>query len=81
MRKKYDVCSTELGLAVSMAAQPDPATMVRLASCQISNKQYDEANAILDKALADANAAPQVKAAATQLKMDANKAKAAAAAK
>lgn len=81
VRKKYDVCSAELGLAVSMAAQPDPATMVRLASCQISNKQYDEANAILDKALADANAAPQVKAAATQLKMDANKAKAAAAAK
>lgn len=79
VRKKYDVCATELGLAVSGANQPDPATMVRLANCQIQSKKYDEGIAMLDKALADPNAAPQVKSAATSLKIDANKLKAAAA--
>ncbi len=79
VRKKYDVCATELGLAVTGANQPDPSTMVRLANCQIQTKQYDEAIAMLDKAAADPNAAPQVKSAAASLKIEANKAKAAAA--
>jgi len=78
VRKKYDVCAEKLALAVSNASQADPATMVRLASCQINVKKYDEAIAVLDKALADPSAVAQVKQAATTLKMDANKAKAAA---
>jgi tetratricopeptide (TPR) repeat protein len=80
-RKKWDVCVQQLTLAISNATQPDPATMVRLASCQIELKKYDDAIATLDKALADANAAPQVKNVATSMKIQANKAKAAAAAK
>ena len=78
VRKKYDVCTDELNLAVTGANQPDPSTMVRLANCQMQTKKYDEAIAMLDKALADPNAAPQVKSAATSLKIDANKLKAAA---
>lgn len=79
VRKQYDVCSSELTIAVTGANQPDPSTMVRLANCQIQSKKYDDALAMLDKALADPNAAPQVKSAATSLKIDANKLKAAAA--
>ncbi len=78
VRKKYDVCAEKFALAAANASQTDPALMVRLASCQMNIKKYDEAIASLDKALTDPNAAPQVKQAATQLKMDANKAKAAA---
>jgi tetratricopeptide (TPR) repeat protein len=77
VRKKYDVCASELAIAVSDAQQPDPATMVRLASCQINTKKFDEAIAILDKALADPNSAPAVKNAATTLKIDANRLKSA----
>lgn len=58
--------------------QPDPSTMVRLASCQIKINKFDEAIAVLDKALADPSSVPAVKNAAVQLKLDANKAKAAA---
>jgi tetratricopeptide (TPR) repeat protein len=81
VRKKYDVCSNELKTAVDIASMPDPATMVRLGNCYRLNKHFDEAIAILDKALADANSSPQVKAAATQEKINANREKAAAAAK
>lgn len=78
VRKKYDVCAEELKAAVESAAQPDPSTMVRLASCQIRLSKFDDAIAVLDKALADPNSAPAVKNAAVQLKLDANKGKAAA---
>lgn len=76
VRKKYDACADELKLAVQLSSQPDPGTMVRLASCQINVKKYDDALAILDKALADPNSAPAVKNAAVSLKISANKAKA-----
>lgn len=78
VRKKYDDCATEFNFSVTNAATPDPAVMLRLASCQIKVNKLDEALANVDKALADPNAVPQVKAAATQLKMDINKAKAGA---
>lgn len=78
VRKKYDVCSEEFKFSVENSATPDPAVMLRLASCQIKVNKFDEALAMVDKALADPNAHPQVKSAATQLKMDINKAKAAA---
>lgn len=81
VRKNYALCAENLSQAVTLSMQPDPATMVRLGNCLRMAKKYDEAIAILDKALADANAAPVVKQAATQEKIEANKAKAAAAPK
>ena len=81
VRKNYAGCSQNLSLAVANAMQPDPATMVRLGNCLRMEKKYDEAIAILDKALADPNSAPVVKQAATQEKIEANKAKSAAAPK
>ncbi len=77
VRKNNAVCIEALTAAVTGSMQPDPSTMVRLASCQIKASKFDDAIAMLDKALADPNSAPQVKAAATQLKLDANKGKAA----
>jgi len=77
VRKNYAACAENLNLAVTNSAQPDPATMVRLGSCLRMDKKYDEALAMLDKALADPNAAPVVKQAAAQEKIEANKAKAA----
>jgi tetratricopeptide (TPR) repeat protein len=80
-RKNYAGCSQNLGLAVSNSMQPDPATMVRLGNCLRMEKKYDEAIAMLDKAIADPSSAAIVKQAATQEKMEANKAKAAPAPK
>ncbi len=76
VRKKYDVCASELALALENAQQPDPSTMVRMASCNMKLQKWDEAIAALDKALADPNSAPAVKKAAMELKMESNKAKA-----
>lgn len=81
VRKNYAGCSENLNLAVTSSMQPDPATMVRLGNCLRMVKKYDEAIAILDKAIADPASAPVVKQAATQEKIEANKAKAAAAPK
>jgi tetratricopeptide (TPR) repeat protein len=75
VRKKYDVCVTNLTLSLD-APMADPATFVRLASCLKEQKKYDEALTYLDKALADAQAAPIIKQAATQEKMAINKLKA-----
>lgn len=76
VRKKYDVCASELAVAVENAQQPDPSTMVRLASCNMKLEKWDDAIAVLDKALADPNSAPAVKKAAMDLKLESNKAKA-----
>lgn len=77
VRKKYDVCIENMKLSLD-TTMPDPATMVRLGSCYRQNKQYDEAIAILDKAIADPNSAPVVKQAAGAEKMEVAKAKAGA---
>lgn len=76
VRKKWDVCVTNLKLSLD-APMIDPATMVRLASCLKETKQYDEAIATLDKALADPQAAPIVRQAATQEKLAISKLKSA----
>jgi tetratricopeptide (TPR) repeat protein len=76
VRKKYDVCVDNLKLSLD-APMTDPATLVRLASCLKEQKKYDEALASLDKALADPQAAPIIKQAATQEKMTINKLKSA----
>lgn len=76
VRKKYDVCASELGIALADAQQPDPSTMVRMASCSMKIQKWDEATAALDKALADPSSVPAVKKAATELKLEIGKAKA-----
>jgi tetratricopeptide (TPR) repeat protein len=76
VRKKYDVCASELAIAVANAQQPDPSTMVRAGSCNMKMQKWDEANVMLDKAIADPNAAPVVKKAATELKLEISRAKA-----
>lgn len=76
VRKKYDVCASEFALAVANAQQADPSTMVRQASCNMKLEKWDEANASLDKALADPSSVPAVKKAATELKLEISKAKA-----
>jgi tetratricopeptide (TPR) repeat protein len=60
-RKKYDVAITEFKTSLDGAATPEPATMVRLGQTYNKAGNYDEAIAILDKAMADPNAQPAVK--------------------
>jgi tetratricopeptide (TPR) repeat protein len=68
VRKKYDACITEFNAALALGIAADPATYVRMADCQTNLKKYDDAIASYDKALADANAAPVVKKAASDMK-------------
>jgi len=79
VRKKYDVCASELSTAASLASQQDPSLMVRLANCQLQAGKPDDALALLDKVLNDPNVSGQIKSVAAQLKVDANKKKAEAA--
>jgi tetratricopeptide (TPR) repeat protein len=61
LRKKYDVAIAEYKQAVEGAATPDPATMVRLGQAYNAAGKSDEAIAILDKVMADANVHPQIR--------------------
>ncbi len=79
VRKKYDVCASELSTAASLTSQQDASLMVRLANCQLQSGKPDDALALLDKVLNDPNVAGQIKSVAAQLKVDANKKKAEAA--
>jgi len=79
VRKKYDVCASELSTAASLASQQDASLMVRLANCQLQAGKPDEALTLLDMVLNDPNVSGQVKSVAAQLKVDANKKKAEAA--
>lgn len=74
-RKKYDVAITEFKAAVDNAAQPDPATMVRLGAAYNMAGKYDDAIAILDKVIAIPDAHPQVKQFAQAEKVRATQAK------
>ncbi|MCS7316417.1 MAG: hypothetical protein RMI94_15460 [Bryobacterales bacterium] len=60
-RKKYDVAIAEFKLAIEGAANPDPATMVRLGHVYNLTGKHDEAIAILDKVMNDADAHPTIK--------------------
>lgn len=64
VRKKYDVAIQEYKLAVDSAANPDPATMVRLANAYNMSNKPDEAIAVLDKVNTMPEVHPQIKAAA-----------------
>jgi tetratricopeptide (TPR) repeat protein len=61
LRKKYDVAIAEFKESIEGAANPDPATMVRLGQAYNQAGKYDDAIAILDKVMADANVHPQIK--------------------
>jgi tetratricopeptide (TPR) repeat protein len=65
VRKKYDAAATEYKTALDGASTPDPSTMVRYATAEEHLGNYDEAIAMLDKAIADPNSQPVVKQFAT----------------
>jgi tetratricopeptide (TPR) repeat protein len=75
VRKKYDVAATNFKASLDSGAQPDPATMVRLAAAYNQLNKPDEAIAVLDKlnALPDVN--PQIKSAAQGERNNATKIK------
>jgi tetratricopeptide (TPR) repeat protein len=66
--EKYGECAANLKLSLDSAPHPDPALMVRLGFCYRLAKKYDEAVAILDKAIADPNSSDRIKQAAIQQK-------------
>jgi tetratricopeptide (TPR) repeat protein len=72
-RKKYDLAIKEFGTAQSM--DPQAAYQVRLASALQQSGKNDEAIALCDKLLADANLHPQIKAVAENVKKAATAAK------
>jgi tetratricopeptide (TPR) repeat protein len=72
-RKKWDVAITDLQTAV--AADPQPAYLVWLASSQLSAGKSDDAIATCDKLLAQPNLAAVYKQAVTVVRGDAVKAK------
>jgi tetratricopeptide (TPR) repeat protein len=79
VRKKNDLAIAEYKLAIDSAATPDQSTMVRLGMVYNAAQKYDEAIAILDKAIATTDNA-QIKQVAGQEKVKAATAKAKAAA-
>lgn len=60
-RKKYDVAIAEFRLAIEGAANPDPATMVRLGAVYNMSGKHDEAIAVLDKVMNDPEVHPTIK--------------------
>jgi len=61
VRKKYDVAIAEFKLALERAANPDPATMVRLGAVYNMAGKHDEAIAVLDKVMAGTDVHPTIK--------------------
>jgi tetratricopeptide (TPR) repeat protein len=78
LRKKRDVAVAEYKASVDTASALDPSTLVRLGQAYVDAGQYDDAIAILDKAIAMPNAVAVVKQIAEQKKAEAVKRKAAA---
>jgi tetratricopeptide (TPR) repeat protein len=60
-RKNYDVAIKEFNTAVTTAANPDPATLVRLAQAQNLGGKPDDAIATIDKLNAIPDVHPQIK--------------------
>ena len=74
-RKKYDDAAGEFKTATEMAAQPQPATFIRMGSAYTDSGKPDEAIATLDKVLAMPNLPAQFKQVAQSEKDRAEKAK------
>lgn len=68
VQKKYDVAATEFNSALQDTPNPDPATMVRLATAYDELGKPDDGIAELDKVLAMPNVNPVVKRFATSEK-------------
>jgi tetratricopeptide (TPR) repeat protein len=60
-RNQYDKAIEEFKTSIGLASQPDPTTMVRLASAYSKAEKYDDAIATLDKVIAMPNLNPTVK--------------------
>jgi predicted Zn-dependent protease len=77
LRKKPDEAIGQFKAAIDMAATPEPATKVRLASVYNETGKYDEAIALLDGVLAEQNLNPAIRqiAGAEKLKAATGKAK------
>ncbi|MGO9096672.1 MAG: hypothetical protein ACLQGV_15800 [Bryobacteraceae bacterium] len=80
-RKDDNTAIAEFKAAVDGSNPPDPATLVRLGSAYDRAKRYDDAIAVLDRAIAMPDALPQVRQVAQTARAHAMRAKAAAAAK
>jgi tetratricopeptide (TPR) repeat protein len=74
-RKKYDVAAGEFKTATEAAAQPQPATYIRLGGAYTDAGKPDQAIATLDKVLAMPNLPDQLKNVAQAEKTRAEKAK------
>jgi tetratricopeptide (TPR) repeat protein len=74
-RKKNDVAASEYKLAIETAAEPQPATYIRMAAAYTDNGKPDEAIAALDKVLAMPNLPDQFKKVAQAEKDRAQKVK------
>ena len=74
-RKRYDVAATEFKMAVDGAAHPEPAYSVRLASAYNNMGKFDEAIAIADKVMGDAQVPTQIKQVAQSIRASATVAK------
>lgn len=68
-RKKYAPAIAEFKLAVEGAANPEPATYLRIGDAFHQLGKYNEAIAEFDKVMANANATPQVKQYAQALRV------------
>jgi tetratricopeptide (TPR) repeat protein len=75
VRKKYDVAVTEFKNSISVAANPDPATKVRLGAALNNAGKHDEAITVLDALMSDAQLNPVIRQFAQQEKLAALKAK------
>ena len=74
-RKKYDVAAGEYKTATETAADPQPATFIRLGGAYTDSGKPDQAIATLDKVLAMPNLPDQFKQVAQSEKARAEKAK------
>jgi tetratricopeptide (TPR) repeat protein len=74
-RKKYDDAAGEFKQATETAAEPQPATFIRLGGAYTDAGKPDQAIAALDKALAMSNLPDQIKKVAQSEKERAEKAK------
>jgi tetratricopeptide (TPR) repeat protein len=79
VRKKYDVAAAEFKTSLDSSAQPEPATMVRLAAAYNQSGKFDEALALTDKILADPNVHASIKQFAQAEKVRATEGKSGAA--
>jgi tetratricopeptide (TPR) repeat protein len=60
-RKNFDKAITELKLALDVTKEPEPTAAVRLAQAYNRSGKYDDAIAVCDKLMADANLHPTLK--------------------